>query len=281
MEQDVIKSYAKINLGLWITEKRADGYHNIVTVFHKIGLHDVISVTPYTDFEVQVYGYDVDGTNILYKVVEVVKRKFHIPIRYKVVIKKNIPVGAGLGGASSNAGYFLRYLNEKKGLNLDEKELIHLGAEIGSDVPFFLIKENSAIAVGRGEILEPLNSKLNYPLVLGISKVKVLSKWAYETFDLEGKYSKFSKAYESALRIADALRNNDLAGLEYIENDFQPLVFSHYPEIRKNYNLLKDLGAKIVSLSGSGSTVFGIFERLVPLENHENHLVSTGFLDIG
>ncbi|MDI6851363.1 MAG: 4-(cytidine 5'-diphospho)-2-C-methyl-D-erythritol kinase [bacterium] len=281
VEYDVIKAYAKINLGLWITEKRSDGYHNIVTVFHKIGLYDTLTIYPSETFEVVCYGRAaVTKDNILYKVKDAIEKQFKIPINYKIEIKKNIPVGSGLGGASSNAAYFLKYLNEKRGLNLSQEEIIKIGEQIGSDVPFFLLKENAAIATGRGEILEPFHSAFNYPLILGFPDCQVLTSWAYAEFDRMGTLHKFPEAYRKAYKIAEALKENDLDGLMEIENSFQPVVIASYPQVQKVMDMLSSLGAKVISMSGSGSAVYGIFERMILIENFGEVLTPTAFLEM-
>jgi 4-diphosphocytidyl-2-C-methyl-D-erythritol kinase len=280
VEIDVIKSYAKINLGLWITEKREDSYHNIVTVFHKIGLHDIITITPHWDFEVVAWGAPQSKENIIYKVKELVESKFGITLTYRVEIKKNIPVGSGLGGASSNAAYFLRYLNEKRNLGLSTEELIELGSKIGADVPFFLIKENAAIATGKGNILEPIKSTFNFPLIVGFPPCQVMTPWAYDAFDRIGTFSKFSEVYKNAVKIAEALENNNLGGLLGLQNDFEEAVQSQYPAIAEYKELLYNLGARVVSMSGSGSAVYGIFERMIFLENYGEDLKPSMFLEI-
>ncbi len=281
MNQDIIKSYAKINLGLWITEKRPDGYHNIVTVFHKIGLHDVITITPHYDFEVITLGDEIETKNILYKVKELVEKNFKITITGRIEILKKIPVGSGLGGASSNAAYYLKYLNDKRNLGLSTKELIEIGKEIGSDVPFFLLNENAAIATGRGEILEPIRSTFNYPIILGFPGCRILTKWAYEKFDELSSFTKFSEAYKKAVKIADALENNDISLLETeISNDFEKIVNTRCPEILDIKDILISLGAQVATLSGSGSAVFGIFERMPFLENFGEKLLPSSFLEM-
>jgi len=281
VEHDVIKSYAKINLGLWITEKRSDGYHNIVTVFHKIGLYDTITIYPSETFEIVCFGRaSVTKDNILYKVKDAIEKQFEIPINYKIEIKKNIPVGSGLGGASSNAAYFLKYLNEKRGLNLSQEEMVKIGEKIGSDVPFFLLKENAAIATGKGEILEPFYSAFNYPLILGFPDCQILTSWAYAEFDRKGTFYKFLEAYRKASKIAEALQENNLDGLMEIENSFEPVVTASYPQIQEIMDILSSLGAKIISMSGSGSAVYGIFERMVLIENFGEALIPTAFLEM-
>ncbi|MEO0198822.1 MAG: 4-(cytidine 5'-diphospho)-2-C-methyl-D-erythritol kinase [candidate division WOR-3 bacterium] len=282
MEQHVIKSYAKINLGLWVTEKRPDGYHNIVTVFHKIGLYDTITIKPNFTFQVLTTGEEIEErNNILYKVKELVEKKFGVTVNEKVEIFKRIPVGSGLGGASSNAAYYLKYLNEKLSLRLTTKELIEIGKEIGSDVPFFLLGENAAIATGRGEILEPVKSKFNFPLIVGLPKCKIITRFAYESFDRIGKFSKFLEAYRKATKIAEALEGNDLQTLQSeIENDFEEIATTYCGEIMEIKETLYALGAIISSLSGSGSALYGIFDRMIFLENYGDKLIPTSFLEM-
>jgi hypothetical protein len=175
----------------------------------------------------------------------------------------------------------VKYLNDKRNLGLSTKELIEIGKEIGSDVPFFLLNENAAIATGRGEILEPIRSTFNYPIILGFPGCRILTKWAYEKFDELSSFTKFSEAYKKAVKIADALENNDISLLETeISNDFEKIVNTRCPEILDIKDILISLGAQVATLSGSGSAVFGIFERMPFLENFGEKLLPSSFLEM-
>ncbi len=280
-EYDVIYSFAKINLGLWIIDKREDGFHNIVTVFHKIGLHDIIKICPSDNFQILTIGAEIESEkNIILKAKQILEKKFLLKLNYRVEIEKKIPIGSGLGGASSNAAYFIKYVNEKEKLGLETKELIAIGNEIGADVPFFLIKENAAIGTKKGEVLEPFHSGFKFPLILGFPKVQVLTKVAYEKFDINGTFTSFSEAYRKACKIVEALQNNDLNELPPLENSFLPVLKPEFPEIIDLMEIISELGAKQVSLSGSGSAVYGIFDRIPLLENFGELLVPSSFLQV-
>ncbi|MCD6130504.1 MAG: 4-(cytidine 5'-diphospho)-2-C-methyl-D-erythritol kinase [Candidatus Hydrothermae bacterium] len=265
-----LHSPAKVNLGLWITGRRNDGYHNLVTVFHRIAFHDTIKIWDGEKFAVKCTDCPDDEGNILFNVKELFENRFNIEINFYIEIFKEIPPGSGLGGASSNAATFIQFLNEHFKLGLDRKELIELGSRVGADVPFFLLEEDACIATGIGDILEPIDSNMNFPLYLYIPDVRISTVWAYNKIDELNLHIPHKEALEKAMRISRALQENDLEALYPLENTFEKVVFAEYPEIREAKENLYILGAKVASLSGSGSSVFGIFERFLTIHGEEN-----------
>ncbi len=245
-------SPAKINLGLNIISKREDGYHNIETIFYPIKLYDKIIFSSGSQFKIECNDPTIptDEKNLIYKARNVLTQYINQEINVNVKLEKNIPSFAGLGGGSSNAAITLIALNEILELNLTEDELIKLASKIGSDVPFFILNK-PAFAEGRGEILTPLpNLILDFKIVVVVPDIKISTAWAYS----ELKKTDRKINLRSIKTTDDFLRSKD-----YITNDFESIVFPHYPEIQKIKEELINAGAIFSLLSGSGSAVYAIF----------------------
>ena len=250
-----INSYAKINLGLHILNKRQDEYHNIITVFQEIDFCDQISIEKSDDF---IFETNVDWldkkNNTCIQAFEATKEKFPNISNIKINLVKNIPTSAGLGGGSSNGTAVLKGMNELFSLKMSQDELIELSKKISADSPFFV---NGGLQVGEGTggDLSPIESNLNgVYILLVMPDIKIDTKNAYKKCLLKDKTNiKFAG-------MLDELKNYDLSS-ELFYNDFEVYVFKTHPEIGKIKLTILDLGAKYASLSGSGSTVFGIFSN--------------------
>ena len=182
MDHLQVFSYAKINLGLMLLSKRADGYHDIATLFQMIDLHDTLHFEKSDHLcSIEVSGIQVpaDQSNLIHKTMMLMQQQFSIKGGIHVHIEKQIPVGGGLGGGSSNAAMTLLAVNQLYQLSLKEKILHELGMQIGSDVPFFL-KGKTALGLGRGEQLEPLEIPSDYWLVLLFPDISISTAWAYQ-----------------------------------------------------------------------------------------------------
>lgn len=257
-------SPAKINIGLHIISKREDGYHNIETIFYPIKLFDQLIFSKSNKFEIVCSepSIPVDEKNLIYKAKNIlsdyVQQDFHI----KVELKKTIPAFAGLGGGSSNAAITLIALNEIFDLKLNQRELLELSLKVGSDVPFFLLK-SPAYAEGRGEILKPLPEfNLNYKILLIIPQIKISTAWAYSNFRQTTKQVELSVIKNSS----------DFENLkDKITNDFEAIVFPFYPELSEIKNKLIELGASFALMSGSGSSIYGLFEQDFDLKQISTH----------
>ena len=251
----IVNSYAKINIGLHILDKREDNFHNIITIFQEIDFYDQISIEKSDDFLFQSNVNWLDNTNnTCVKAFEIIKEKFPHISNVKIFLKKNIPTNAGLGGGSSNGTVVLKTLNELFCLDIPKEKLIELSNQISSDSPFFV---DGGIQVGQGtggELL-PIKNTLNEEHILMIlPDIKINTKDAYKKCLLKGKTNiKFAE-------MLNELKNNNLSS-ELFYNDFEGYVFKTHPEIGKIKLKILDLGAKYASLSGSGSTVFGIFSK--------------------
>lgn len=257
----IIPSYAKINLGLKIINKRSDGLHNIESVFLQISLHDSLTFSSSNKFSIISKGIScpTNQNNILFKVIDILKKEYDININVKVLINKNIPIGAGLGGGSSNAAAFLKYLLEVNQIKLSNEKLVKLASQIGSDVPFFL-NGGFQLIKGTGDYLQPIETTVfnNKKILLIHPKFHISTKWAYSEVKKHLLTSN-NKPKFSAL--------TEKVNWNLFENDFEKFVCTTYPEILKLKKLLKNDGALYSGLSGSGSTVFGLYNDNQSFDN--------------
>lgn len=250
-----VRSYAKINLGLRILDKREDGYRNLVTVFHHIDMFDVLSFHRSDDgasMDCNDPAIPSDSRNLCMRAAQAVL--CHASTGgVHMVLQKNIPTGAGLGGGSSNAAAVLRYLPGFAGIDITDAELFRIAATLGSDVPFFLLN-GCAEGRGRGEILTPLRFSNPWWILTVTPDVHVSTAWAYATLGKEHMGNEMDLA--SALLRA----GSDPALLrDVLHNDFQDPVSAKYPAIEELLHRIKAAGALAAAMSGSGSSVFGLF----------------------
>ncbi|MDR1436860.1 MAG: 4-(cytidine 5'-diphospho)-2-C-methyl-D-erythritol kinase [Candidatus Symbiothrix sp.] len=246
---------AKINLGLTVVSRRPDGYHNIETVFYPVKLCDALEIVPAPEGKTTftASGIPVGGNpdnNLVMKAFHLLKKEYDLP-EIAIYLRKNIPFGAGLGGGSSDAAFMLKLLNDFAALHLSDGQLEACAARIGSDCPFF-IQNKPVFAEGTGNIFTPINLSLSeYYIVLVKPDIAVSTREAY---------AKLHPA-PADFPVAEVIRRpvNEWKGL--LVNDFEKSVFARHPEIAAIKEQLYGRGAIYASLSGSGSTVFGIFEQ--------------------
>lgn len=256
---------AKINLGLNVVERRPDGYHNIETVFVPIGLTDTLEVNIAADKEPGQIGITVEGVNdlcpaqnnLVYKAYAMLNEEFHLPAM-DVRLQKNIPSQAGLGGGSSDGAYMLRAVNELCSLGLSNDRLQHYAAQLGADCPLFITAETT-YATGIGDILTPveipaLKDDDRYYLALIKPQVAVSTKEAYAGITPR-------KPQHNCL---DIVKQPVETWKDLLKNDFEDTVFSKLPILAEVKQSLYDSGAVYAAMSGSGSTVFGIFRKSTP-----------------
>jgi 4-diphosphocytidyl-2-C-methyl-D-erythritol kinase len=249
----------KINLGLQVLQKRGDGFHDIETIFYPVPVKDVLEIIPLPDADlplVQVHGLLVSGEpadNLCVKAWQLLKKDFPGMRPVQIQLLKNIPMGAGLGGGSADAASMLQLLNNKFQLDLSPKQLIGYAAQLGSDCPFFVINQ-PCLATGRGEILKPIELDLSgYQLVLVHPDIHINTRWAFSQLNINSGLKKRDNI--------EAIAHLPLhTWKECLANDFEIPVFNKYPEIQSIKTGLYQMGALYTSLSGSGSTVFGIFD---------------------
>lgn len=229
-----IKSNAKINYNLKIVGRK-DGYHLLDSIFVPIDVYDDIEIME-SDRD-EIIGMDIDfEKNIIYKSICLMRELYDINKKYIVMIKKNIPMEAGLGGGSSNAASTLKLMDEMNHLNLTKERLAEIGLKIGSDVPFFIYNKTANVQ-GRGEIIKLIDEKKLYG-VLVFDDMKFSTKEVYDTYD---KITRVGNLYNDLEEAARVLPNGKR--IEEIEKD------------------LLDNGAYYVSLSGSGGAIFGLFKN--------------------
>ena len=250
---------AKINLGLNIVEKRPDGYHNLETVFYPINLQDALEVNlreGEEEFSLKVSGVSIEGKpedNLVVKAYRLLKKDYpHIPA-IDIHMYKHIPTGAGLGGGSADAAFMIKLLNEKFKLNLSIEKMEEYAAILGADCAFF-IQNKPVFATGIGNIFEPIQLSLKgYYLVLVKPDIFVSTKDAF--------------AHITPMQPTQSLKEIIRMPVETwratMKNDFEESVFQKFPEIAAIKDKLYDLGAIYASMSGSGSSVFGIFREQV------------------
>jgi len=254
-----LRSYAKINLGLRVLGKRSDGYHDIWTIYQQVSLCDRLTLESGVG-QIEVVcrspGVASGSENLCWRAAAALQAATGSKHGVRITLRKRIPVGAGLGGGSSNAAVVLAALNELWGTGLSQAELVTLAAEIGSDVPFFIMG-GCAVGQGRGEVLTPIELPKRYWCVLAIPNVEISTRWAYSA----GKFD-LTKSEKSVTFSCLAAELNDFRqwpGL--LANDFERVVFAAHPVVAQLKTELYREGGFYCSLSGSGSAVFGLFER--------------------
>ena len=244
---------AKINLGLNITEKRPDGYHNIETVFYPIPVKDALEIVNAEELSFTQTGIQVDAPmekNLVIKALNLLKTQYEIP-PLEIHLLKTIPFGAGLGGGSADAAFMLKLLNDFCQLNIPADELEKIAVSIGADCPFF-IRNTPVFASGTGNIFEPVDLSLRgYHFCLIKPDVAVSTPEAYSLVT--------PKAPEISLK--EIIRKPITAWKDFMINDFEQSVFTKHPIIGQIKETLYQAGAVYASMSGSGSSVFGLFEN--------------------
>lgn len=257
-----VKAPAKINIGLHIINKRNDGFHNLHTLFYPIyDLYDTLKFTlaDRFDFICDNNSIPTDDNNLVVKTKLLLEKFSNRKLNVKIELIKRIPTQAGLGGGSSDAAATLVSLNEVFNLHLNFNQISELALQLGSDVPFF-IKSKPAIGKLRGEILEYIDLEIDKYIVIVKPEINISTKEAFTNCTL----SKNEIDYEKII----SKNNIDFELLKKLAtNDFEAYVFSKYPEIESIKNKLYMNGALYASMSGSGSTVFGIFNNLKDANN--------------
>lgn len=265
---------AKINLGLQITGKRNDGYHDLETVFFPVQWCDALEVVPSMKgndaCSLEMKGVDFDDyqSNLCYKAWKLLNDDFNLP-PIKIYLHKFIPHGAGLGGGSSDAAFTLRMLNDHFNLKLSTEQLLAYATKLGSDCAFF-IYNSPMIATGRGEILKPVSLNLEkYYIVIVKPEISVSTVEAYGIIQ--------PKKPDLPLEAVIQLPVNEWKYA--LVNDFENPVFEKYPEIAAIKKKLYISGAVYAAMSGSGSAVFGIFKKAADIETtFSEHTFWTGKL---
>ncbi|MBY0244806.1 MAG: 4-(cytidine 5'-diphospho)-2-C-methyl-D-erythritol kinase [Sphingobacteriaceae bacterium] len=254
-------SNAKINLGLNIIDKRADGYHNLETIFYPIKIHDVIELIDSDILSCEISGISIPGStddNLCIKAYKLLQNDFNLP-NQKIILLKNTPIGAGLGGGSANAAFLIKLINTKFNLDLSTEKMQNYARTLGSDCAFF-IENKPVFAFNKGDEFEAIEIDLSkYHIVLVKPNLHVSTAQAY--------------AHVSPKKPLNSLQELIKLPIEEwkncIYNDFENSIFSQYPEIAAIKDYLYKSGAIFAQMSGSGSTVYAIFDFDIKLKELE------------
>lgn len=254
-----LPSFAKINLSLRVLGRRADGYHEIRTVFQTVTLHDEVALEslPEGQFELacDVGDIPIGDTNLVWRAAAALRERFGVRAGARIDLQKRIPAGGGLGGGSSNAATALLGLSYLWGIETNQNELAEIGVRLGADVPFFLTG-GRAVGTGRGTVVQPLPDHADFHLLIVTPPIAVSTAEAYAALGAPTLTKAESPANlpisRESLDFSDSL-------CQGLVNDFEPVVFRLYPKIERARDALISAGARGALLSGSGASVFGIF----------------------
>ncbi len=271
---------AKINLGLNVVEKRADGYHNLQTVFYPVGIKDALEIFPMdesfpsaTDCDLKVTNITIEGDeqcNLVMRAYNLLKQDFPDLPRIHAHLYKGIPTQAGMGGGSSDCGFMIRLLNESFHLGLSEQQMIGYAVRLGADCPFFILNR-PCYAEGIGEKLYPISLDLSsWYIAIVRPPIPVSTKEAFSL--VTPRYPQIS-CRELVTKPVETWR-------EALTNDFEQSVFAIHPEIGRIKQQLYDAGAVYAAMSGSGSSLFGLFHQPVSLEGFKGDGVFTTCLKL-
>ncbi len=252
----VVFPNAKINLGLQVVSRRQDGYHHIDSLFYPIGFCDVLEILPCKqgeNFSFQQLGEELDceqETNLVVRAYRLLEKEYALP-PIRLILKKNIPTGAGLGGGSADASFTLRGINEMFSLGLNQTRLEKYALKLGADCPFF-INNSPCLVSGVGEVLHPIDFSLKgYFMVLLKPDIHVSTAEAYSRII----------AQKPALSIAEIIKYPVEQWKTRLKNDFEASVIPNHPVIQTLKDDLYKQGAVYASMSGSGAAVYGLFEQ--------------------
>ena len=264
----LLKSKAKVNIGLQIRDRRPDGYHTIHTLFQELDFHDIITLEKRESgcgFSSNVDWLKNDDSNLCVKAWRKMVDVFGIG-GISIQLEKRIPAGGGLGGGSSNAATVLKGLRQLYELDLSDDELESLSVDLGADVPFF-IRGGLQSGDGIGEVLKPLKPRIDGCFLCVVPDLYIDTKWAY------GQVKNILDKPKDLVNFVGFIQKGNIP-FELFENDFEAIVVPAYPEIGHIKNSLRAHGARFASLSGSGSTVYGIFDEEVDAKLAKSQIFS-------
>lgn len=259
----------KINLGLHITAKRTDGYHDIETIFYPVRFTDLLEVIPGDaadrDCTLEQTGLPIAGTpeqNLCVKAYRLLKNEFPSLLpAITIYLHKQIPTGAGLGGGSADGAFMLQLLAERFSLPVKKSELERYALLLGSDCPFFL-QDKPVLALGRGEKMQPVTVDLTgWQLVLLLPGLHISTKVAFEN----------CIPRTSTVSLETAIKKPVVTWRDTLTNQFEETVFPHYPQLAHYKEFLYEQGAAYASLTGTGSTIFGLFSKAPDVTHLSKH----------
>jgi 4-diphosphocytidyl-2-C-methyl-D-erythritol kinase len=257
-----LRAYAKINLGLRILRLRNDGYHDLETIFRRINLFDEVELERADSISMECSPGELpaDERNLSYRAAVLLQKELGRGDGVRITLKKNIPVGAGLGGGSSDAASTLLGLLRLWGAAIPNDRLRSVAVQLGSDVPYFL-ESGMAYATGRGDVLEYFRVAFPYWIVVVTPALHISTAWAYKNLKKSNLSGAFEQKPRSSLKdlLVENLHNPRMLQ-SLIRNDFEPLVLETHDDVVRLKRGLYESGADFAQLSGSGSAVYGLFK---------------------
>lgn len=254
-----LKAYAKINLALDVLRRRPDGYHEVKMIMQSVGMYDVLKIKKSGEKGIRLTSnaqyIPLDEGNLVYKAAKLLMDEFGIEDGVDIYLEKFIPVAAGMAGGSTDCAAALVGINKIFGLGLSREELMTRGATLGADVPYCVLR-GTALSEGIGEILTPLKPAPKCHVVIAKPTIGVSTKYVYEHLVLDE-----NTHHPDIDGMIDAINDNDLTGVtDRMENVLETVTISEYPQIENIKNIMKENGALNALMSGSGPTVFGIYD---------------------
>ncbi len=273
------KAYAKVNLALDVIRRREDGYHDVKMIMQNLNIYDELeflvneeSGTRNIIIETDREDIPTDRRNLIYRAIDLMLEKYNINAEIKVKLTKNIPVEAGMAGGSTDCAAAIRAVNELFLLGLDEDEMMKIGVKLGADVPY-CIMARTALSEGIGEILTPVKSLPDCYVVVAKPPVNVSTKMVYEGLNLQSLKS-HPRVDDMVLALSE---RNLYKTAECMENVLETVTVKLYPEIEKIKDIMKEKGALNAIMSGSGPTVFGIYEDITAAKKTAEYLLENDF----
>ena len=262
----VLKSYGKINLGLDVLRRREDGYHEVRMIMQTVGLYDVLTMKKRKDDQIKMTCnlsfLPTDERNLVYNAVKLIKDKYHIKDGVEIKLNKRIPVAAGMAGGSSNCAAALKGMNQLFDLGLSIDELCEIGVTLGADVPY-CIWGGTALSEGIGEKLSRVDAMPDCYILIAKPGISVSTAFVYKNLDLQGL-----KKHPDIDGMLTCLKEKDLEGIcDRLENVLETVTVKEYPIIEKVKKHLMEQGAKGALMSGSGPTIFAIFQDKKTADN--------------
>jgi len=260
-----LKAHAKINLGLDVIRKREDGYHEVRMIMQTIGLYDKLTITrtnnPSIVITTNLHYLPTDENNLVYKAVSLIRREYHIEQGVYINLEKKIPVAAGMAGGSADAAAALYGMNRLFNLKLKKKDLMKLGLGLGADIPYCIMR-GTVLSEGIGEILTPLPPFPSCHVLIVKPGISVSTKHVYENLKLDE-----NTKHPDIDGIVACIKNNDLKGaVSLFGNVLETVTVKEYPIINEIKEKMYEYGAITSLMSGSGPSVFGLFDDLKKAE---------------
>lgn len=265
MNSLTLKSPAKLNLALKIIRKRPDGFHDLATLFHRISLADTLILKKKkSGFELRCSDRSLEGEgNLIAKAYRRLQREIPGLGGVSVVLKKQTPIGAGLGGGSSNAAFFLLGMKKLYRLKISQAKLARLGGELGADIPFFILNYNQAIGLGKGDKLKRVASKTRHTFLLAASREGLSTKDVYQSLPVRHQPLSLTKVSRAITMLCAFLEKKDYGCVsELLQNDLEISAFRLRPSLHAVLEQFQKRGARLVRMTGSGPTIFAILPHL-------------------